>query len=589
MKTFFIETAIALLFLALLGEWGGVGTEAIGGDNLPPTLSAWAKDHTPGASLKEIAYQYFLHGPISRGEKGQLKHLGLFFKEGFFFKKRRYINKNPARRLNDQETEGPANFFAENMVEFITNPEMRLRRPAVYTFLSTHFHFHPFEDQLQALPPISYKVTPISLEDLMLRKTVVPASIDPNRVYQVHNLFASSTPHPMSFLGHEMYRLVICPEGEPLGEHCLQNSDNDIVVSYRGHVEGLTIDPFTGLLGGYPSKLFIMKFSDVIDEYTQLEDRTLISLPIKMTDDEKTAFLNKVMEQLAEFEGDYKFATENCSTLSWGHLLCSTSNPQMQRRQITSPLGMYRQLYKMKMIDKSLLADPVQKIEKGYYWPNITTQVSEALADIRKIDSHFPKYSPSQYINLKTEQREELFNRTYAKLQTPTSADATIKEKRAIILLSFLTVEAHLTKRLFYGKLRHLQQILIDGYRTRLKKKEKKNEKQQDENHEQKKRFLELFDEMKKIVEANKSNCSIGYGIPTPRDLEQGRIEKEREDLQNNRVQTPEELAQQHLSYANEFLQLIPGFTADFDLTIEKIAVFKTKIKNLIREIEEHN
>ena len=99
--------------------------------------------------------------------------------------------------------------------------------------------------------------------------------IDPARVYAVDYLLADSGGPPMSRFGHSMLRLVICAEGRPLGERCRMDLSEHRVLSFRAFVDDVQVSSWRGLTGGYPSRLFLLPLTSVIDEYNRVELRDL--------------------------------------------------------------------------------------------------------------------------------------------------------------------------------------------------------------------------------------------------------------------------------------------------------------------------
>jgi hypothetical protein len=79
-----------------------------------------------------------------------------------------------------------------------------------------------------------------------------------------------------------MLRLVICAPGRPRGPDCRLDLDQSLVLSYRAFVNDVQLSSWDGLVGNYPSRLFVLPLGQVIDEYTKTELRSLASVPLKL-------------------------------------------------------------------------------------------------------------------------------------------------------------------------------------------------------------------------------------------------------------------------------------------------------------------
>jgi hypothetical protein len=73
------------------------------------------------------------------------------------------------------------------------------------------------------------------------------------------------------------------------------------VLSYRAFVGDVQLSSWDGLVGKYPSRLFILPLSQVIDEYTKTELRSLASVPLNLSRTE----IEDVVERAAEMHWSY--------------------------------------------------------------------------------------------------------------------------------------------------------------------------------------------------------------------------------------------------------------------------------------------
>lgn len=68
-----------------------------------------------------------------------------------------------------------------------------------------------------------------------------------------------------------------------------------------------------GLVGKFPSQLFIASFSKVVDEYNRDEFRSLSAFPLKLTKTQKKKFLDHALETHWTYSGKYYFTHNNCA------------------------------------------------------------------------------------------------------------------------------------------------------------------------------------------------------------------------------------------------------------------------------------
>src|SRR5450830_1864292 len=128
-----------------------------------------------------------------------------------------------------------------------------------------------------------------------------PGPVDPERVYEIDYLLAEANQNLVSRWGHSMLRLVICAPGRPRGPDCRLDLDQHLVLSYRAFVGDVQLSSWDGLVGKYPSRLFVLPLAQVIDEYTKTELRGLASVPLKLTRRE----IEDTVEHAAEMHWSY--------------------------------------------------------------------------------------------------------------------------------------------------------------------------------------------------------------------------------------------------------------------------------------------
>ena len=106
------------------------------------------------------------------------------------------------------------------------------------------------------------------------------------------------------------------------------------MLSYRAFVGDVQLSSWDGLVGKYPSRLFVLPLAQVIDEYTKTELRGLASVPLKLSRQE----INDTVEHAAEmhwsYDGNYFFISNNCAVESLKLLRSGSANPQLLMTKI---------------------------------------------------------------------------------------------------------------------------------------------------------------------------------------------------------------------------------------------------------------
>lgn len=296
--------------------------------------------------------------------------------KGIIHKKRVNLNGAIERSLNPEEFQSPAAAFAINYEFFKKDPEYKCRRPSYYKYFSKLLKTSP---HAEVACQMNQQVTLIS-ESANGTSPMLTRTIDPARIYQIHYLFAGKGKQMMSRWGHAMFRLVLCAPGRTLGPDCLQDYAYHIVASYRANVEDMNIDYAKGMKGAYASQLFLMNMSEVVAEYTKGEFRDVISLPMKMNQDEINHFTDKLLENYWGYKGQYFFITNNCATEAMNLLRTAyPTNSKIQTANIVTPLGLYDYLVKNKFTDPSVLNDKKSALSKGYLFSGVSDKLNKSL------------------------------------------------------------------------------------------------------------------------------------------------------------------------------------------------------------------
>lgn len=290
-------------------------------------------------------------------------------------------NQMPLRLVNGNETSSPQEHFAINLTSFLVDPTYQCRKPAFQRYFAKLTGAVPFA------PSECEKTT-----HLYTSSAGWKIDIAPEKVYQVHYLFAAKGEELMSRWGHSMLRLVVCaPQRTTVGPECLTDVAYHVVLSYRANVDDVVVNYWDGLTGKYPSQVMFFSMPEIVDEYTRGQWRELMSLPLKISKEQQDLLVESIQEHYWSYSGDYKFLTNNCASET--DQLLRAALPKTHPYQDTfaaSPLGIYKNLSRQKLIDLSLLNDKKAAQQKTYYFPTNKDALEKAFLKMR---SHFPTYS----------------------------------------------------------------------------------------------------------------------------------------------------------------------------------------------------
>jgi hypothetical protein len=215
-------------------------------------------------------------------------------------------NRQIARSPDLYEISSPKEFVAVNMEYFLLDPSYACRRPALYRYYKEHFGWAP-----TAKDTCSKTFAFLNAGNDFAKQPL--GQVDPERVYAVDYLLAEANQNWVSRWGHSMLRLVICAPGRPRGPDCRLDLDQHLVLSYRAFVGDVQLSSWDGLVGKYPSRLFVLPLAQVIDEYTKTELRSLASVPLNLSRDEIEGVVEHAAEMHWSYDGNYFFLSNNCA------------------------------------------------------------------------------------------------------------------------------------------------------------------------------------------------------------------------------------------------------------------------------------
>nr|WP_189674360.1 DUF4105 domain-containing protein [Pseudomonas sp. SWRI179] len=285
-------------------------------------------------------------------------------------------NRQVARSPDLYETSSPKEFVAVNMEYFLLDPSYACRRPALYRYYREHFGWAP---AAKATCAQSFAFLNAGND---FAKTPL-GKVDPERVYAIDYLLAEANQNWVSRWGHSMLRLVICAPGRPRGPDCRLDLDQHLVLSYRAFVGDVQLSSWDGLVGKYPSRLFILPLAQVIDEYTKTELRSLASVPLNLSRTEIEETVEHAAEMHWSYDGNYYFLSNNCAVESLKLLRSGSNNKQLNGLDSIMPNGLLEVLKGRGLADTSVLDDPKEALRLGYHFDSFRERY-QAMFDVLK-------------------------------------------------------------------------------------------------------------------------------------------------------------------------------------------------------------
>lgn len=324
-------------------------------------------------------------------------------------------NGQVARSPDAYELSNPREFVAVNLEYFLLDPSYACRRPELYAYWQAHFGWAP-----TAKTPCSPQVAYLNAGSDFGRQPL--GQLDPERVYAVDYLLAEANSEWVSRFGHSMLRLVICAPGRPRGPACRLDLDQHLVLSYRAFVGDVQLSSWAGLTGGYPSRLFVLPLSQVIDEYTKIELRSLASVPLKLSRSEQDALVRHAAELHWSYDGSYFFISNNCAVETLKLLRSGSDAAQLNDLDSILPNGLLEVLDARGLADTEVLADPREALRLGYRFDSYRERY-QAMFDVLKRQLPIPQQAVEDWLDLPAKQRQ------------PWLARADLRTSAALLLL----------------------------------------------------------------------------------------------------------------------------------------------------------
>lgn len=370
------------------------------------------------------------------------------FKKGLLKIKNKNIQA--MRSADKYELVNIAESFAVNMEYFTMDPEFMCRKPSMFDFYKRLLGVDPYPNRNCAVSNMVMASSQLGY---------IPTPLNVNRVYRIDYLLASAGKGISSGFGHSMFRIVMCaPErfdpitnrtipATPFGKKCLEDKLFHLVVSYRANIDDGKLNYIKGLTGGYPSMLFILNFSDVLDEYNRDELRDLISYPLTLSTKEREEFITRVKEEHWNYRGAYKFINNNCAVESYDLLKGALNRDQLQTKSSITPNGVLDDLDKLNFLSvkdgsietfKAKTEQIVLAYNKAYGYKLKNSEKSNKDAVLKFIDEST------------IAQRMARFNQ-YVKSEIPVSdlnTEVTLLKERLVATSSFSVMEQQIMRSL---------------------------------------------------------------------------------------------------------------------------------------------
>ena len=293
------------------------------------------------------------------------------------------------------ELASPAEFVAVNLEHFLLDPDYACRRPALARYFAQRLHWPP--PTPACAPGLVYLQDPLADEAALLQ-------LDPARVYAVDYLLAEGNAQPMSHWGHSMLRLVICAPGRPPGPDCRLDLAYHKVLSFRAFVDDVQISSVRGLVGSYPSRLFVLPLRQVVDEYTQVQLRGLQSIPLRLAPDEIAALLERAAQLHWSYDGRYYFLSNNCAVETYKLLHDGVPRLAGARLAGISPTGLLRRLARAGIADTAVLDDADAAARQGYYFAPASAHYAAMFA-VARAQLVLPARTAHAWLDLPAAQR----------------------------------------------------------------------------------------------------------------------------------------------------------------------------------------
>ncbi len=258
--------------------------------------------------------------------------------------KKRFLRKNISKNTSSKRTpnryeyKNTSEHFAVNLEYFILDKTYKCRRPNIYNFFVKTFNYTP-ESDCEMNDEIK----------VLNNNEVMSVRLNSDEIVEIHYLLAGDGQAIMSRFGHSMFRLVRCPKGKT--KDCIKYKSSHIVIGFAAYIADGIINNADGLTGKYPSILQVSTLKSTIEKYNKSELRDLRSIPLKLNKEQKTRFLNAVLNYYWEYSGKYYFLSNNCATEAFQLLKIAFNNKNLYKGSVNFPKKIIKRLKKQNLID----------------------------------------------------------------------------------------------------------------------------------------------------------------------------------------------------------------------------------------------
>jgi hypothetical protein len=308
-------------------------------------------------------------------------------------------NRASDRSPDPYELDNPREFVAVNLEHFLLDADYACRRPALSRYFAQAFATTPTTPDCPAGLPF-LQASADSSKPLL--------EIDPSRVYAVDYLLAEGNERPMSHWGHSMLRLVVCAPGRAPGPDCRLDIAYHEVLSFRAFVDDVQVSSWRGLTGDYPSRLFLLPFAQVVDEYTKVELRGLRSIPLRLPPADIATLLERAAQLHWSYDGRYYFIGNNCAVETARLLQVGIPRLAGTPLMAITPNGLLSRLARAGLADPAPPADRAEAIRQGYYFEPMSARY-QAMYDVARRALQLPARRVGDWLALPPARRAAVF------------------------------------------------------------------------------------------------------------------------------------------------------------------------------------
>ncbi|EQC44277.1 PF13387 domain protein [Bacteriovorax sp. Seq25_V] len=292
--------------------------------------------------VHELAHVYDLKFRVSSmdeyvtlayAEKRNIKHKSK--KRILDVEKITLLNKNSSRSPDIYEHENIKENFAVNFEFYFLDEQYACHRPSKFDFFSRVLE----EGRERKYKCYSEEIT------IPTSRGLETINISPDNVKGVSYLFSGEGDDIASSFGHAQLLLELCSNN-----NC--SKTNKYTFSFVADIAGSTYSLYSGLTGKYQSKLRGTDYALTKIQYNVIELRDITEYPLKLNRTEKTRLLRFLLENFWEYQGNYKFITNNCSSELLRLFKYAFDDKNIYAQNIDTPKGITEFLLKFGRIDK---------------------------------------------------------------------------------------------------------------------------------------------------------------------------------------------------------------------------------------------